>query len=151
MSRRVESKYRFIFDADASVTLRGPLAVALTATGADAAVDLGVNKDAYWSDKKLPDEVYYVAFNVSAADRTTGDETYSLALQLCSDAAGANPVTVAVLPAITAPGIYVLPVDARTAEAIYGTANVPTHARVNATLAGTTPILSYTAYLVEDR
>lgn len=77
-----------------------------------------------------------------AADGTTGDETYSVALQVASDAAFTSPVSLGSfsIPRGTAAGSkFVLPVPPDT--------SFDEFSRVNYTLGGTTPSITVSAFL----
>lgn len=82
---------------------------------------------------------------VSALDETTGDETYSVAIETDSVAAfTGSPVTIATTT-ITAPGVYEIPLSAGQIAGLDADAAA---IRCKATLAGTTPSITYGCYLV---
>lgn len=82
--------------------------------------------------------------NVSALDRTTGDETYVLSIEADTSSGFASPVAVATLPAITTVGRYEIPLSGSLIEQHEPGA---THIRIKATLGGTTPSVTYGAWL----
>lgn len=86
-----------------------------------------------------------VVLVAAAADGTTGDETYSVALQVDDNAAFSSPVTIGTV-VITRGDVagtrYVLGIPVAK--------NFERYARLNYTLGGTTPIVSVTAYLTQQ-
>lgn len=137
------SKVKHIRDSDPAVEFRAPTAAAITATGATGELSLNKLTAAYWQNGELPWSTIAVQVVVTELDRTTGDETYTLNVQ--ADVTGfATPVVVA-SATVSEVGAYVLAFDADTVAKLEPTG---THLRINAVLAGTTPILKYHAWLV---
>jgi hypothetical protein len=137
---------RNIFDA--ALMLRDPAAAAINATTAETGIlmkelgtlggaDLGLNG-------KTSSLAFMAIINVSAHDRTTGDETATFTIEACTSAAGAGAVTVGTTAALTAVGKVEIPLSL---ESIREKLSTATYLRVKATLAGTTPITSYGCYL----
>jgi len=120
---------------DAQLVLRDVDDGAETSTVAEAAVALDADKA---GDFKA------VIF-VTAMDRTTGDEDCVFSIEADTASAFSTPVAVATLPAITATGVYEIPLSAALIEKHEPGA---THIRVKATLDGETPSVTYGAYLV---
>ncbi|MGB0748180.1 MAG: hypothetical protein ACPGO3_05500 [Magnetospiraceae bacterium] len=87
---------------------------------------------------------FKVVFHVSALDTADADETYDLVVDVDSEVAfGDTPVEVASLT-VTAPGTYEIPLSG----AFIGYQDADAAAiRVGAVLAGTTPSITYGAYI----
>lgn len=115
-------------------------AQALTATAVSASnVDLGSDRDIG------PGRPMWVVVAINtAADNTTGDETYSIALQTDDNASFTSPTTIAtVVPAaatLTAGTRVVLGMPYANERYI----------RLNYTLGGTTPSVTVTAWLTDQ-
>ena len=138
----MNSKVKFTVDKDASVTLRASSAAQITATTAETGISLNPGT-AYWSLGNIPLQTVAVNFLVKTIDRTTGDEAYTLTVEVATTVGGSYTV-VGTLAALTTAGVYTLLLDLdRVLKQVPGAAFI----RVNATLAGTTPILDYDAYL----
>jgi hypothetical protein len=82
-------------------------------------------------------------FNVSALDTTDTDETYVLSVQVDAAAGFSSPVTVGSIT-VTEPGVYELPLSADFIEHAEPDA---IKMRAVATLGGTTPSITYGAFL----
>lgn len=138
------------FDTLAAVTLRNATDGAETATATETAIDLGLLTAAYWQDDTVPHGVIRVGVHVTAIDRTTGDETYTLTLQVDDVLAQNNtPDTVCTL-AITATGYYEMIVDSKTIDAIVTDySSEALYMAIKATLAGTTPSITYGAWIAD--
>lgn len=138
----MNSKVKFQVDKEASVTLRATAAAAITATTAETGKTLN-NGEAFWNTGITPYQTLAVNLLVKSIDRTTGDETYTLSVEV-SNLVGGTYTEVARITGLTAVGAYTLLLDVDTVKKL-----VPTAAfiRINATLGGTTPILDYDAYL----
>lgn len=78
---------------------------------------------------------------VSALDTASGNETYVLTLEVSDDSTFATGVAVKETITVTATGRYVRKGNNEEGGTIYR------YARIKATLAGTTPSITYTAYL----
>ncbi len=140
----LSSKVRHSFDAEPKVMLRDAAAAAVTATKSETGISLDTLKAAYWQGNETPQQTFAAIINVSAVDKTTGDETYVFTIQVDSVLAFSDsPVTIATLT-VNAAGVYVVNLDGPTIDALDVNA---AFIRVTATLAGTTPILSYGAWL----
>jgi hypothetical protein len=106
-----------------------------TATAAESGLSLPV---------RMAGDVRAV-FHVTALDTTSGNETYALSVETDSLAAFTDsPVKVGELP-VTATGIYELPLSGRQIETLDPNAAA---IRCKATLGGTTPSITYGAFLV---
>ena len=134
----------FLIDADPAVVLRNDAAVAITATTAEAGISLQRLTEAWWDNNEVPAGEIEVGVHVSAVDRTTGDESVTFTLEVGPAGFGSSSV-VATSPAIIAPGSFKLCFDPKVVENL-GTTQ--THLRIKATVAGTTPIVSYGAWLI---
>ncbi|MCW3699230.1 Bbp16 family capsid cement protein [Burkholderia cenocepacia] len=115
-------------------------AQALSASGASTnIIDLG-------SDRGIgPGRPLWVVVAVAvAADNTTGDETYSIALQTDDNAAFSSPTTIATV----APAATSLPAGARLVIGMPFTNE--RYLRLNYTLGGTTPSVTFNAFLTDQ-
>lgn len=138
---KMNSKFRYMYDAAPTIALITKDGVAKTATfnGVTHTLD---KLEGWWNTAgEIADTVFAIAINVDALDHTTGDETYTIALQVGDDGFTHSVTTQSI--AVAAPGQYVLLVDMPTIVALLG-AYKPTSLRLVATLAGTTP--SFTGY-----
>lgn len=122
-----------IYDAESTVLLRATGSAAITST-ATSAVDFKIEAGG----------AFAVAINVEALDVADADETYSFSV-VGQDAAGSNDVTLLTTGPITSTGEHLIYVDADTAVKMAG-ASVEKLA-LTATLGGTTPSLTYSAWL----
>lgn len=138
----MNSKFRYMYDADPSVSLIPNDGAAHTATFNSASLALDFN-DGYWNvPAQIADEAFAIVINVTAVDHTTGDETYNFALVGSSDGF-ATSTQIGAVAKVPATGQYVILVDALTM-----TEEVPgiTAIRLAATLAGTTPSITAFAF-----
>lgn len=113
---QMHSKFQYMYDAAASVSLRAKSAAALTSDTTLTALTLDA-LEGYWNtNNELADKTFAVVVNVSALT-TGGGETYKLDLQAGPVGFGSN-VVIASLPSITATGQYVMLVDVQTVKAL---------------------------------
>ena len=96
-------------------------------------------------------ESYKAVFRVAAIVQNDEDETYVLSVEASDDGFSSNVVELGALPdlgflglAITAPDTFEIPLSGEAAEAL--NPNLAT-IRVKATLGGTTPSITYEAFL----
>lgn len=145
------SRVRALLDTDASVTLRNVTDGAETSTATETAVSLNELDNAFWDDgNQIPYGTFTVAIHVTAIDRTTGDETYTLAL-LVDDTSNLSdsPVTVASI-SISQVGYYTLVVDSKNIPLLDpDTSGTDKWLAIRATLGGTTPSITYGAWLAK--
>lgn len=119
---------------DKQLELRDIADGAETATASETGVSFAV---------RMADDFKCVIY-VSALDTTTGDETYLLTVETDSVAAfSGTPVEVGRVTVLAA-GVYEIPLSGREIEQRDPDAAA---IRVKATLAGTTPSITYGAYL----
>lgn len=140
---KMNSKFKYMFDAAPSVALVAAGTAAQTATfnGTTIALD---KLDGYWNTEgELADQTFAVAINVTDVDTVTGDETYTLELQFGDDAAFTNSVKTH-SAVVTGPGQYVFLVDIDTVTALLDDAS---HMRLAGTLAGTTPSITLVSWI----
>jgi hypothetical protein len=142
----MNGKVKYIRDADPSTEFRAPGLAALTASFTSAALDLKKANIAYWDNGELPWDEIGVQFVAQSLDLTTGDETYVLSLEVSADAAFTVPVEVA-KQSVVAVCAGVMLIDADTVKDRLSTA---AFIRLKATLAGTTPILGFYAWMIES-
>lgn len=115
-------------------------AQALSASGASTnIIDLGSDRDIG------PGRPLWVVVSPSvAADNTTGDETYSIALQTDDNAAFSSPTTIATVApaaaALTAGSRFVIGMPFANER----------YLRLNYTLGGTTPSVTLNAFLTDQ-
>lgn len=140
----MNSKVKRAFDAEASVTLRNAADGAETASAAEAAVALSALNKAYWDNDELAYGKLHVNIHVEAADLADTDETYDLAVEVADDSGFTTNVVEICSISVPGPGYYMVPVDADTAKDL---GNTPTHIRVNATLGGTSPSITYGCWI----
>jgi hypothetical protein len=138
------SQARRIPDYAATTLLRDPAAPAITATTNGVALSLDPATVPYWSNKEIPFGDFGVAFHATAFDRTTGDETAVFSVEVSVDQAFTVPIAVGATPVLTSGGYVEVPVSGHDLQR-----RVPNAAwiRVRAVLAGTTPIVTYGAWL----
>lgn len=122
---------------DAQTELRTLSAGAITVTGATTPLALTAQTAG----------AFKAVIDVTAIDRTTGDETYVFSVEADTAVGFSTPVAVATLPAITAAGQYEIPLSAALIEQHEAGA---THLRLKATIGGTTPSLTYGARLTPN-
>ncbi|USM11593.1 minor capsid [Citromicrobium phage vB_CbaS-RXM] len=139
----MNTSHRYVYDAAPATLFRARTAAALTANGNSNTVNLD-KLDGYWNtDGELADETLAVIVNVTALDTADGDETYSLALQPLDGAGAAlTGVSLGTLP-IKGIGQYVLLVDAATVKQCGDLSAL----RIAATVAGTTPSITFHAWM----
>lgn len=123
---------------DAALMLRDKTdgAEGATATEAPICVDMVAAGD------------FRVVFHVSALDRTDGNETYVLSVEVAGLADFSDGITIGTLPPIGVVGVYELPLSGEMVRQHHPSA---AYARCKATLGGTTPSLIYGCYLAPTR
>lgn len=149
------SRMKYMFDGDASVTLRNVSDGAESATATETAISLNELDTAYWHDgTDIPYSYLVVVINITAIDATTGDETYVLTIQVDDTLAQSDtPVTVWTQTiARTFTGVI---------EAVIPAHNIPKMdtdssgtdkwMAIKATLGGTTPSLTYGAWIAKNK
>lgn len=145
------SRVRFQVDAAASVVLRDIDDGPITTTKIEKAVSLNELRSAYWHNKEIPHGVIAVPIHVTALDMANEDETYKLDL-LVDDVSTMDdsPVSVASL-VVTEPGIYTMYVDSKMIPEIDKDAGGgDKFLAIKATLDGTTPSLTYGAWMARS-
>jgi len=139
----MNSKVRFLLD-EAFVLRDLATAPDTASTNGSLVVWPDNTTQAYWDNNETATGDLTVGIVVSAFDTTSDDETYAVAVQF-TDASGNNPTTVASLP-IRRTGSFILQVDDSAIEQILVSNRA--RLRVVSTLGGTTPSLTYGAYVV---
>lgn len=148
------SRTKYLLDTAAAVTLRDIDDGAETSTATETAVSLNELDTAYWHDgNEIPYQVIVVQFNITACESTDGDETYTLSILVddTSDLSN-NPVTVWTLavPRGTT-GAFTAYVNAADIPLVdTDTSGTDKWIAVKATLAGTTPSITYGASMVKN-
>lgn len=138
---KMNSKFKYMLDAAPAITFRDGDAAAVTATGNSAAIALD-QLDGYWNSGELADSTFAIVVNVLALDEVTGNETYTLELEAGPVGFGSSIKTDKLT--ISETGQYVMLVDIDTIVKMKAdTAAL----RLAATLAGTTPSITYTAFI----
>lgn len=137
---KMGSRFKQLFDAATATLFQPRNSADVTATGDSTNVVALDKLQGYWTDgNELADQTLPIIINASVVDHTTGDETYKI------DVVTNNGVVVGTA-AIKAVGQYVIFVDGATLHLSDPTA---ASLKLTATVAGTTPILNYTAWLGE--
>lgn len=137
-----------LYDAEASATLRSSTS-AITSTTTDTAISLNELDTAFWHDgNEIPYGLMEISIAVTALDLTTGDETYTIEVLVDDTSDMSNtPRTVATL-AVRAVGFYKVFVDSKNIPLLDSdTSGADKWMAIKATLAGTTPSLTYNAWL----
>lgn len=147
------SRVKSLIDVADTVLLRNIADGAETSTATETAVSLNELDSAYWHGGDIPYGILQVVINVTANDSTTGDETCTLAL-FVDDTSGLSDTPVAVWSqalTIGFTGTLYAYVDARNIPALNAdTSGTDKWMGIRATLAGTTPSITYGAYLVKS-
>lgn len=138
----MKSKFKYMYDAAPSITLRAKSSAAVIA---DANSDVIVldTLQGYWTNNELADQTFAVIVNVEAVDHVTGDETYKLDLQFGPIGFASNAV-IGTLAAIPGTGQYIILVDADTARAVKADGAA---IRLALDVNGTTPSITYYAWI----
>lgn len=138
------------FDKSALVTLRNVTDGTETSTATETAIDLGLLTAAYWQDDTVPHGTFKVVFHVTSLDTTTGDETYTLSLQVDDVLAHNNTPNTIWSQAITSTGVYEAIIDSKTIDLLVTDySSEALYIAAKATLGGTTPIIAYGAWIAE--
>lgn len=119
---------------DVQLVLRPVSAGPETVTGTEAGIALDV----------IAAGDFKAVFTVAAVDRTSGDETYVLSVEVAEQADFSDALAIGSLPAVAAIGAYELPLSGRLIRQHKPAAR---HIRCKHTLAGTTPSLTYGCHL----
>lgn len=139
----MKSEVKYSFDAAAEATLRNAADGAETATAAETPIDLDRLDKAYWDNGDIANGVFTTVVHVSALDVADADETYTLTFEV-DDVSGFTSPTVVGTCVVTATGVYSVILDSDTIKKRDPDAR---YLRVNATLGGTTPSITYGAWL----
>ena len=121
-----------IFDAELELRDGAAAAITTTTAGTAGGIDLDVSMD------------FKVALNVTVLDTADADETYVISAEVDTASGFASAVQVGTLT-VTAVGSYEIPLSSKWVTNLEAAADF---IRVVATLAGTTPSLTYGAFLV---
>ena len=148
------SRIKYMTDTDASVTLRAIADGAETSTATETAISLNELDGAYWNDgNEIPYGLIAVEILVTACDSASTDETYVLTLQVDDTSDHSNsPVTVwtqTIARGFTGP-IHAL-VDCKNIP-LQDTDSSGTDKwiAIKATLGGTTPSITYGAWIAKS-
>lgn len=142
---KMNSKFKYMYDAAPSIALAANGGVALTADTNLTAYALD-QLNGYWNTEgELADQTFAVVINVEDLDLTTGDETYVFSLQF-GDAVGFGGGTVIThrLVATAAGQQLAALVDIDTVKAMLDDA---THMRLQLDVSGTTPSITFKAFI----
>lgn len=149
------SRVKYLIDTEDAVTLRDIADGAETSTATETAVSLNELDGAYWHDgTEIPYGVIKVMINVTATDSANSDETYVLAI-LVDDASnmGDSPVTVwtqTITRGFT--GVLYADIDADNIPKLdTDSSGTDKWIAIRATLGGTTPSITYGAWIVKSR
>ncbi len=141
---KMNTSHRYIYDAAPATLLRARTAAAVTSTGDSSVVVLDTLKGFWNTAGELADETFAIVINVTDLDATTGDETYSLAAKATNAAGVVNNAAALGTLAINAVGQYVILVDAATVKKVASNFG---GVKLTATLAGTTPSITYHSWI----
>ena len=143
------SKVRTQMDTAAGVTLRDITDTPETATALETGVSLGELDAAYWHGGEIPHGVFLVTIHVSAIDQTS-DETYVLNI-LVDDVSTLDdtPTTIASYTLTDLdPGVFVMAIDSKTIPLLdTESSGSDKFIGIQAVLAGTTPSITYGAWI----
>lgn len=130
-------------DAEQSVVLRDVNSGAETSTYTETPVKLS-EVSGYWQDKALPSGQLRVTVDVTALDRSNGDESYTISLRVDDTSDHSNaPITIASISPV-ATGSYVLGVNLDSLNIALPTASALWLA-VRLQVSGTTPSIQFGA------
>lgn len=148
------SRVSSILDTEASVTLRNIADGAETSTAIETSISLSELDLAYWHAGEIPHGVFEVAVHITALDNGTGDETYVLDL-IVDDVSAMNdtPRVVSSVPlAAKQTGFYKIFVDSKNIPlADTDGSGTDKFLAIRATLGGTTPSITYGAWISRQR
>jgi hypothetical protein len=131
------------FDTEPEITLRNGLDSAETASANETPISLKPSGGAYWQNHSQTFIYSAAVIHVTELDKTDGDETYAIKVEVSTDQGFSSPVVVDTVT-ITDTGEYVITLHGPTIEKIAPGAN---YVRVGCTLGGTTPSIKYYAWL----
>lgn len=144
----MESKVKYLYDD--ALKLKAVGSVAITASGVSSQVGLNLITAGRGDvNNRFGEGSFDIVFHVVAIDHTTGDETYSVAVKTY-DSAGANGTlqeTIALVVGDLAT-TKVWKFDTVTLQQTHAAA---ANIGLDITLAGTTPILQYWAFVAPNR
>lgn len=148
------SKVKNLIDTADAAVLRDVADGAETSTAIETSIALNELDSAYWHGGEIPNGILQVMIHVTAIDGTTGDETYTLAL-IVDDVAAMNDSPVAVWSQAIADdftGVLYAYVDSKNIPALdTDSSGTEKYIAIRATLAGTTPSITYGAYIVKSK
>lgn len=154
------SRVKFLVDFDDTVTLRDPTDGAETSTATETAVALNELDGAYWHSEGsnvtgfIPNGIICVMFHVSAIVGNDTDETYVLSLEV-DDASAMNDTPVSVWSQTISrsfTGILYAYVDSQNIRALAtDSSGSELYMAAKATLGGTTPSITYGAWIVKSK
>lgn len=148
------SKSRWGVDGDMTLRAYSASEVATEAVTVNDGVDLNQLSAAYWQDDEVPFGDIALAIQVTNADFTTGDETYTFTAYV-DDLADMSdtPVAVGAINVLGAStGIFHLPIDGRVIEGL--DTDVSSGSKFLSfalTSAGTTPLIAFGIQVVSGR
>lgn len=151
------SRAKFVPDYEGSVVLRDVTDGAETSTATETAVSLNELDGAYWDDgKDIPGGLVIVHLHITAADKTTGDEAYTFDLMVDDTSDLSNtPRSVATLTFAAgqiSTGVYRMAFFSDQIQFIdTDSSGTDKWIAIKATLAGTTPSVTYGAWIGENR
>lgn len=143
----MKGRSKSLFDAESGITLRDIADGAETATVAEAPISIGALVDAEWDGGEIPWNSFKgVSINVQVSDMDVADadEVYTLNVEVSTDEAFTSNVATVGTLVVPAPGAYVLRLDPEVVRAV---ATSPRYIRIGLTASGTTPSITYGAWL----
>jgi hypothetical protein len=144
------SRVRAMVDVDPASTLKAQGSAAVTATTQETAISLNRLSAAYWNSRDPSAGLFSIAVNVSALDLTSGDEVYTFQI-VADDVLAMNHLPVNLVTAsLRSTGFHVFEVDSKTADLLgLSTINPGAYIAAKMTVAGTTPSITYSAWLYQ--
>lgn len=142
------SHVKQMVDKASTVILRDVASGAITTTTTETAQNLNELRSAYWHGNEIPHGVFAVTFNVTALDLSSTDETYTLSI-LVDDVSGVNnnPVAIDSFP-VKLTGVYTRYINSLDIPDLDADKDgTGKFIAVKATLGGTTPSLTYGAWI----
>lgn len=144
----MKTKNKYIYDAHSDVVFKAAGAAAITATATSTVLSLNKLSGAYWDNNEIPVRELTIAIVVTACDFTTGDETYVMTAEVAASSGFSTAYEVAHQQILGGSGVgaYSLVIDL---DSVVQLGVTPSHIRLKATLAGTSPSLTYAAWIAQ--
>jgi hypothetical protein len=137
------SRERYGFDSDLVLRPYSSTAVATEAVTVNDGININELGAAYWHDGEIPGGNLVIGVQVTSADDTTGDETYTITAYVDAVAAmSTSPVAVGSIDIVRGTsGMFYFSVSAEMIEAVKAAGD--TFLGFALTSSGTTPLLAF--------